>query len=812
MAEINDYEKKHLQIVDDYISECVVLLRKNGDFPLNGDEKKIYLYGNGVRKTIKGGTGSSDVTTRYFENIEEAFTKANFEILTKDYLNAYDKVFDKAKNEFRKDLRRGSLLHPISNIIKSMGTVMNEPEYNIPFEKEGDVAIYVLSRISGEGNDRKFVKGDALLTDTERSTILTLAKGFKKFMLVLNTGGPIDLSGLDEVKNILLLSQLGILTSKALVDVVTGKKYPSGKLTTTWTKQGDYPTIGDFGHESDTNYTEGIYVGYRYFDTMDVNVLFPFGFGLGYTDFQYEVASVHLNGEVLDVDVTLKNIGRFKGKEVIQIYLSKPATTLDEPYQVLVNFQKSKELEPEQTETVRLSFKFSDAASYDSKSESYILDEGVYRVRVGTSSRQTQLCAFITNESRITVRKVQNKMGECGFEDFHPECKKALEEAEDIPKFTLDAQCIKEEVVHYESAIPSSEINEEVKTLSKEEKARLVIGAFKMNGGVMSIIGNQAVAVAGAAGETAQVSDLKPVVMADGPVGLRLATDYYDDKDGVGCHSVEGAIPSYVEDSLPGVIRFAVKLITPKVDKNVVIKHQYTTAIPIGTAIAQSWNLEFAEKCGDLVGNEMERFKVHLWLAPALNIHRNVLCGRNFEYFSEDPYVSGVMATALTKGVQKHKHTYVTLKHYAANNQETNRYNNSSNVSERALREIYLKGFEMCVKEGQPRAVMTSYNLINGVHTSESRPLNYDLLRQEFGFRGIIMTDWVVSMGMSDKNSKYKKPLPSKMVQATGDLFMPGSKEDYEEVMKALRNGTLCMEDLELSATRVYNLAKEIES
>ncbi|ORY83319.1 beta-glucosidase-related glycosidase [Neocallimastix californiae] len=777
-SDMNPYEIEHINTLDKYLAECTVLLRRNGDFPIGKKNKKIYLYGNGVRKTIKGGTGSGDVNSRSFDTIEQAFTKAGYEILTKDYLDEYDKIYEKAQTEFNDNLRKNSS----GNFFAMMGAIMPEPDYDIPYEKEGDVAVFVLSRVSGEGSDRKPIKGDVYLTDTERKMVLDLAKGFKKFMLVLNTGGPVDLSGLEDVKNILVLSQLGVNTSKTLVDIITGDKYPSGKLATTWTKYEDYPTNENFGDNDDTDYKEGVYVGYRYFDSVNADVMYPFGFGLGYTDFEFDVKSAKLVGEKFEVSVSVKNIGKFKGKEVLELYLSKPGTTIDEPYQILVNFAKTKELKPNKKQTLKLSFKLSDFASYDEKTATYILDKGKYVVRVGNSSRNTKPCGIIKVASKVNVRKVANKLGKPEFKDFVPETKRKQEKLNGVKEFTLKTSSIKQETINYDKKY---EISEEVKALSNEEKAKLVIGAYK--DGNESVIGNASITAAGAAGETARVADLKPVVMADGPAGLRLSKDYYIDESGA--HGIGGFGQT-------------------KPPKDVEILHQYTTAIPIGTAIAQSWNRQFAELCGDIVGSEMEIFKIQLWLAPALNIHRSILCGRNFEYYSEDPFISGAFASSITQGVQKHNNTYVTIKHFAANNQETNRYFSSSNASERALREIYLKGFEIAVKEANPKAIMTSYNLINGVHTSESKELTSDILRNEFGFDGIVMTDWVIKMG---GNNKYSGPIATNVVKATGDIYMPGSKSDYENILESLDNGDLSMEELEISASRIYNLAKELE-
>ena len=270
-------------------------------------------------------------------------------------------------------------------------------------------------------------------------------------------------------------------------------------------------------------------------------------------------------------------------------------------------------------------------------------------------------------------------------------------------------------------------------------------------------------------------------------------------------------MPESLTEIMGPVIKFVANLIAgeKKPPRGVKIEEQYCTAIPIGTAVAQSWDVDFARLCGDIVGDEMERFGVHLWLAPALNIHRSIRCGRNFEYFSEDPLIGGKMAAALTKGVQAHPGRGTTVKHYAANNQEFNRYGSSSNVSERALREIYLKGFGIAVRESQPKALMTSYNLINGDHTAQRRDLIEDILRCEFGFEGIVMTDWVLGF-MNSKLNKYPATQPRKVAAAGGDLFMPGSRGDYKDILAGLSAGELSREQLLVNVSRLYRLTREL--
>jgi len=792
-----DYEKEHLSELDEYSAECTVLLRSNGDFPLTDDKvKDIYLYGNGARNTLKGGTGSGDVVSRPLTTIEDAFTQCGYNIKTKDYLDKYDEIIAEAKEKYKKELHAGIDTTSFMEVFALLGKVMPEPDYDIPYVKEGEIAIYVLARVSGEGNDRNAVKGDVYLSDTEKKIINDLNKGFKKFLLVLNTGGPVDLSGLEDVKNILLLSQLGFYTSKTLVDIVLGNKYPSGKLATTWTKFEDYQTIGDFGDKDDTNYKEGVYVGYRYFDSANVDVMFPFGFGLGYTTFSINVKSVKLTKAKFEVVTTVKNIGKFKGKEVIEVYLSKPGTTIDEPYQILVGFAKTKELKPSRESNVKVTFKLTDFASYDTKTATYILDKGDYIVRVGNSSRNTKPCGIINISERINVRKVKNLIGKPGFEDYVPKVQRKAEDLSNVKKFTLNASSIKKKTIKYDR---DYDIPKEVKALTEEEKIRLVVGYYDDN----EILPLPHVnTTAGKAGSTANVAGLKRVVMADGPAGLRLSRDYYLNENGP--QSTMGTFPpsaiEFFTDELKA--RYA-----PKAPEGVELLHQYTTAIPIGTALAQSWNRDLAEILGDIVGAEMEMYDINLWLAPALNIHRSILCGRNFEYYSEDPLISGLIAASITDGVQSHHNTYVTLKHFLANNQETNRYLSSSNVSERAFREIYLKSFETAIRETDIKAVMTSYNLVNGVHVNESKEITYNILRNELEYDGIVMTDWLGTYSMS----KYPNTEPYKVIKATGDILMSGKLDFFKNIQQALKDKKIKIGEIEESASRIYEFAKEFE-
>ena len=318
-----DYEKAHLLKLRSQLAECAVLLKTNGDFPLE-KAGKIAVYGSGVRHTIKGGTGSGEVNSRFFTTVEKGLEKEGFAITTKSWLDAYDKVRVEAKKEFRKQVKERARANHTFAAVEGMGAVMPEPEYRLPLDAEGDVAIYVLARISGEGNDRQPIPGDILLSQTERRDILALNKKYKKFMLVLNVGGVVDLSPVQDVDNILVLSQLGVETGKILADILLGSKYPSGKLATTWAAWQEYCPVGDFGNVYDTLYEEGIYVGYRYFDTVGKKALFPFGYGLGYTTFEISEGMICNEGEKITVKAQVKNTGDYHGKEVVQVYVSSP--------------------------------------------------------------------------------------------------------------------------------------------------------------------------------------------------------------------------------------------------------------------------------------------------------------------------------------------------------------------------------------------------------------------------------------------------------------------------------------------------------
>ncbi|MDD7740053.1 MAG: glycoside hydrolase family 3 N-terminal domain-containing protein [Lachnospiraceae bacterium] len=804
-------EQEHLDILRGVLGDCAVLLRSDGSFPLEAP-CKIAAYGSGVRYTVKGGTGSGEVNARYTVTVEQGLQEAGFTITTSAWLDQYDQIRREACHCFVAAVRTRAKQKKTLALIESMGAVMHEPEYNLPLDGDGDTALYVISRNSGENTDRQAVPGDILLTESEVRDINALQKKYTRFLLVLNVGGPVDLSRIDSVKNILLLSQLGTQTGTALADLILGHTYPSGHLTTTWADWSEYNHVGDFGDLNDTRYREGIYVGYRWFDSVDRRARFPFGYGLGYTEFSTSQISVTVNRTQVAVSAMVRNIGAKPGKEVVQVYVSVPSGKLDQPWQALTAFTKTKELSPSESQIVETEFSLTELAGYDTKRSAFILEPGEYIVRVGKNSIDTVPAAVLVLDREVTILHARPCGETPDFEDWKPEHSRPVGSLPvDLPRLSINADVFTQQNVKYN--IPKS-IAPEITALTDEQLATLTVGNFDSTLGTLSVIGTSSKSVAGAAGETTDIlrhKNIPSLVMADGPAGLRLTPTFYRDEKGA--HGLgQGGIPPSMVDFIPAPLRLLMRLMGggDKPPKGKQLQYQYATALPIGTALAQSFDIGLAEQIGDLVGSEMERFGINLWLAPALNIHRDIRCGRNFEYFSEDPLISGMFAAALTRGVQRHPGCGVTIKHFAANNQETNRMNNNSIVSERAMREIYLRGFGICIRQSAPYAVMTSYNLLNGTHISERRDIIENILRCEFGFSGITMTDWMVRFNMSSKDSKYRKGDVALVAAAGGDLIMPGSKTDVKEILNGLHNGILTRQQLEQNASRIVTAARKL--
>lgn len=824
--EVQDFEIEHQNIVRKYAPESMVLLKNDNILPLN-HSGKIALYGNGARNTIKGGTGSGDVNVRHFVTVEEGLEQAGFEITTKNWLDQYSKLKADYVKKFKADLVTKAKAEGKDVWGATMGVTPLEPDYDLDLSSSSqtDTAVYVLARDSGEGADRHVERGDIKLTKTEVHDILSLVKQYKKFVLVLNVGGLVDLSEVkDQVPAILLMSQLGSATGNALADVLLGKSYPSGKLAMTWAPIDQYPSSGNFGDINDTYYKEGIYVGYRYFDSMNIIPLYEFGYGLSYTSFKLETEAVKADSKKIELNVRVSNVGNTAGKEVVQVYYSAPDAVMDQPYQELATYAKTKELTPGEEQVLNLTFNTNDMASYDQENAESILGNGDYLIRVGNSSRNTKVVAKANLDQDTVIEKFKHIGGKTNFNDFVPNEKtisypSEAEEIANAPEFSLQSKDFEVKENHYPKPTFNAKDNDKqidwsavingdetvedfIASLDNETITYLLTGNYE-KGKSLFMVGNAGATVAGSAGETThQLTKwgVRSLVMADGPAGIRLSTSYTLDEKGK-AH----ALASEFGDSA-GV---------PKEDykqENTTTYYQYCTAIPIGTAIAQSWNPEVAEKYGDLVGAEMQLFGIDIWLAPALNIQRSPLDGRDFEYYSEDPLISGLNAAGITNGIRKHPGCTTTIKHFAANNQETNRVYSNSVINERTLRQIYLKGFEICLENSEPLAVMSSYNLLNGVHTCNRYDLLTDALRNEWHFNGFVMTDWLVTSSFISNEGKYTCASAAQDVATGNDMTMPGLEEDTETILKALRSGELTRADLEIAASRILKVVLKIKT
>ncbi len=837
-------EQRNFERVRRIAAEGMVLLENNGVLPLTADGRSLALFGNGVRHMVKGGTGSGDVNARDVVNVEQGLEQAGYRIGSKAWLDQYDADCTARMNQYMVDFKAVLKEKGWAGVNWALDNPYRDPD--VPTLTEADLgdtdrncAVYVIARTSGEGADRKQAPGDYELTDREKENLTFLTRQYQHTVVLLNVGGVIDtkfLRSTPGIDAVLLMSQPGCAAGYALADVLTGKVTPSGRLTATWAENyADYPEATGFSYLSgdldDSYYKEGIYVGYRYFDSFGIRPAYPFGFGRSYTTFALTTEGVEIRDETIRVKVTVQNTGdQYAGRETVQVYLSQPQGKLDKPYQVLTGFAKTGLLAPGQAETVEVSFSLRAVASYDEERAAWVLEEGLYPLRVGSHSRDTHIAAVLQLDETVLTQQLENHLRpDVPLEVLHaspehfytyPAEAREMQAAPRLeiiptslptrtvayaqPPKELHTQC--QQTVTVEDVLAGRASLEDLTAqLTAQELADLVIGAARGGLAGGSVVGAASTACPGAAGDTTssllESRGVQNLVLSDGPAGLRLSKSFVAD-------SQNNIIPGLGESAF-GNLGELLGMTPPERPADAVDYYQYCTAIPIATMLAQTWDLELVREAGDLVGEEMEEFGVTLWLAPGMNIHRNPLCGRNFEYYSEDPLLTGLCAAADTCGVQKHPGCGTTIKHFALNNQEDNRTHCNSHCSERALREIYLKGFEIAVRTAQPLSVMTSYNLVNGIHSANNKELITDILRSEWGFQGLVMTDW----GTTDASTgfKYGSSSPSGCIRAGNDLVMPGSQQDVDDILKALQEGTLPLAELQACALRILRLVLHCE-
>ena len=790
--EPNQRELDNLQVAYQAACEAVVLLKNDGALPLK--TKKVAVYGAGAILTIKGGTGSGEVNERHSVSILEGLQNRGFEIGSNQWIDDYQSGYERAAAEYKQERMKRINIFKLNSIMQMMFDNFRMPcgrAITVDDVKQSgtDSCIYVLSRQAGEGGDRKAEKGDMFLTDEEEAAIRFCAAHYDKFVLVINSGSAIDMAFADQIPGInaiVYICQLGTQGGNALADILSGDVTPSGKLSDTWAKQySDIPFADEYsylnGNLKDEYYKEGIYVGYRYFDSFQVEPAYPFGFGLSYTDFAVRSGGIQARGSEITVTASVTNTGSiYSGREVAQLYVSAPNGAIHKEFQQLAAFEKTDLLAPGARQELELTFDIRTVASYREADASYVLEAGDYILRLGNSSRNSVPVGVVSIEKEIIVSKhdhvcpVQEPIDEIHANHFEFE-----ELPQGLPQVVLAAEAIETVTYTYEepAICDDPDVRAFMKDLKLEDMVEIIVG-IGMFGGTTRFT------LPGAVGKTTSKfwnKGLVNVALCDGPAGLRIQKRSTVEKDGK-VKPVDMAMSVF--DAFPGFVK---KLMTGNPEKSPVV-YQYTTAFPVANALAQTWNKDLMFQVGNAIFREMKEYGCTYWLAPAINIHRNPLCGRNFEYFSEDPRLSGLMAAAITRGVQQEEGFYVTVKHYACNNQEDNRNAVSSNLSERTLREIYLRGFEYAVRDGNAKSIMTSYNKVNGIYSPNSRDLCTKVLRNEWGFDGVVMTDW-----FSTNKGLGSNPL---CMTAGNDMIMPGGSYFKKDIIAGVKSGMITEADV----------------
>ncbi len=820
-TEVREYETRHRHLAREAAADGMILLRNENDVLPIEPGRSVALYGSGALHVIKGGTGSGDVNQREVVSIYDGLKNAGIRIANEKWLEDYEKEYRECRLRWRDEILSQSKTESHEDLFEIYaGNPMPCPIGPDPEHEDARVALYVISRTSGESADRKDAEGDGRLTAEEYGFINKLCGIYDSLILILNIGGLIELKFLDDFSNIegiVYMSQPGMEAGNALADVLTGKVNPSGKLTDSWAYEyQDYPGAKEFSTNGASleyaAYHEGIYVGYRYFDSFNKAVRYGFGFGLSYTRFQITTEGVELSDKdgskpMVAVRVRVQNVGdRHAGREVVQIYASCPDGRMPKEHRRLVAFAKTGMIEPGQAELITIKFSVDLLTSYSTEAPGYVLEEGYYGIWVGNSLGDSSIRGLLKMDHGIIVTATE---GICQPEKPLKEIEESEAKRSTRYKAWIEkakgrnVPIVNISHIYQHTRIVDYHGHEEVDRESYDMAASLGIDELiKMTTGDLSrgemhtdgVIGSSGLAVPGSAAETCTAcvdKGIGSMVLTDGPAGLRLDQYYYVDPNGGltqrnFMEKVEGGLFNTKGDYPDDYTRY----------------YQFCTAFPVGTLMAQTWDPELMERFGAAVAEEMMEFQTSLWLAPGMNVHRNPLCGRNFEYFSEDPYLSGMMAAAVTRGVQSKDGCGTTIKHFACNNQEANRMHCDSRVSERALREIYLKGFEICVRSAQPMAVMTSYNLVNGVHTANSFDLCSKVLRDEWGFSGLVMTDWTTTEHGDDCTA-------AGCLRAGNDLICPGNVSDHENIRSELIDGQLSQDEIRRCVARLINVCRQ---
>lgn len=736
-AEPDTKYAEHENIALQAATEGIVLLEnKKNVLPVEAGTT-INLFGKGIHQFRNGAVGAGKINPRYSINFTEAIRAEESLKLNEELVEFYSCDRD--------DI-------PPKEIMDAA-------------KAKSDKAFMLITRASGENHDNSTKKGEYYLSDDEEALLKCLSEKFADVIVILNTGYPISMKSVKDygISGLIYSGFGGMRGGEALVNIITGKENPSGKLPDTWALDYyDIPASRNFydcvdkprldadqNVYVDTVYEEDIYVGYRYFETFSKPVAYPFGYGLSYTSFLIEPDEMRFDGKMLSMTIHVKNMGKVSGREVVQVYIGKPENDTEKPKKELVFFEKTIDLKPSETQEISVCIPRGHMTYYDEKKAAYVLEKGEYRVYAGNSVKADNCGSFIV-KSPVVIKQVKNRMRPAvridkltkvsqsmpagkksgvvlGKETFMP--------YQDREKFKAEFLGKPGRNLKFSDVVADISCAEDyVAQMSVEELARISIGASA--GWGMEGIGE--------ACSMAQMEgfDIPRFPVSDGNSGVNLKIA--------------------------------------------------NIGMPSSATISASFNTKLAEEVGRAIGEEAKELGIPLILAPAMNIHRNPLNGRQPEYFSEDPYEAGMMAGAFAKGLEN-AGVASCFKHLIGNNCETSRKRNQSIISERAIREIYFKAFEYAMEVQMPASVMTAYNAVNGVPTAADTELLLGMVREECGFDGFIMTDWTT----------YDTVDVAAMVEAGNCWITPGSLDETftSQITEGVKNGKIHKGRLQANVT-----------
>ena len=757
--------KEHIALSRRAAREGMVMLKNDHHtLPLR-DGAKLAVFGKGQADYVKGGGGSGDTTVAYVHSLLDGLREKQAEGRLSLFEPLSDYYHADVKQQYESGCKPGKTVEPV------LPDALLEQAKNFT-----DTALISISRFSEEGKDRTGspFDGDFYLSREETAMVDTVQTNFSNVIVVLNTGGMMDTGWFhqnDRIQAALLTWQGGIEGGNATADILCGDESPSGRLSDTFAIDFDaYPSSRGFNDSEDyVEYQDDIYIGYRYFETIPgaaQKVCYPFGFGLSYTTFVISGDECVATEDAFSVRATVTNTGQCAGKQVVQIYCQAPQGKLGKPRRVLVGFEKTKKLAPQESQQITIRFCADDFASYDDlgkvQASAWILEAGEYRFFIGENVRDVQPLPLVwtLEEDRVltqlTPKCVPSQLPQRMLADGSME---ALPEQTIPMRYPKDAAALPGD-----GKRPAESKFVEPSSAWGEPSLPQLIDVYQGEMTLESFMD--------------QLNDEQMVQLLGGQPNRGVANTF-----GFGNLMMYG-IPNVMTADGPAGLR-----IRPRCGVN-------TTAFPCANMLCCTWNPGLLYEIGQAGAREVKENGIGIWLTPAINIHRSPLCGRNFEYYSEDPLLTGQMASAMIQGIQS-EGIACSFKHFACNNKETNRRNSDSRVSERALREIYLKGFEICVKTASPWTIMSAYNLINGVRSSENQELLTGILRDEWGFDGVVTTDWYTF------GEQYRE------IAAGNDIKMGCGMPEH--TLQKLSEGELSIEDVRRSVERLLKLIIKLD-